>query len=222
MKLEQAGLTDAATCPERFSAHIVGRDKTPESRDDLMISNGVIVAISDHDSSDTPTNASGFSLPDGWSLAPGLVDLQVNGANGIHLATAPERLEELALALPASGVTTFLPTLPSPTLDEATQLAESVAKVTSNPDPSAARIHGIHLEGPAISPARAGAHPIDRLVSPLEMQAFLELEKIALITIAPELDGARELTEKALALGVTVAAGHTEASFETGVTACDS
>src|SRR5216110_1653885 len=96
-------------------------------------------------------------------VTPGFVDLQVNGAFGHEVGPDPEALKALAEALPATGVTAFLPTLVSRPADD---YAACFAAFDRERDahlrglrPGAARPLGLHLEGPLLSPARAGAHP---------------------------------------------------------------
>src|SRR3569623_1351636 len=92
-------------------------------------------------------------------VAPGCVDLQVNGAFGHEVAEDPASLAALARSLPATGVTAFLPTLVSraPERNARCFAAFDVARAATKVDPHAARPLGLHLEGPLLSPARAGA-----------------------------------------------------------------
>ncbi|MFN0092835.1 MAG: N-acetylglucosamine 6-phosphate deacetylase, partial [Acidimicrobiales bacterium] len=133
----------------------------------------------------------------GLVVAPGFIDLQVNGGYGIDLTAEPERVGELAQRLLAGGVTAFLPTLVSPTEEE-------IRRALAVPAPL-----GWHLEGPLLNPARRGAHPLERL-GPLPPSAFSP--GVALVTLAPEQPGAAQAAAALAARGVVVAAGHTEAT----------
>ncbi|MCR1786593.1 N-acetylglucosamine-6-phosphate deacetylase [Nocardioides carbamazepini] len=158
----------------------------------------------------------------GLHVLPGLVDLQVNGAAGIDLTLGPERLWEVAAALPRHGVTAFLPTIitSSPT-------ARSTALTVLAAGPPAgwagARPLGLHVEGPMIAPARKGAHPASWLVPPsAEVVADWSREAgVAMVTIAPELRGALDVIATLVDRGVVVAVGHTEASAEQVAAAVD-
>lgn len=152
-----------------------------------------------------------WRIPDGWLLAPGLIDLQVNGANGIHLAAEPDRLSELCSALVTTGVTSWLPTLASPTLDEAESLCDAIGKIETGP--GGARPIGAHLEGPAISANRLGAHPKERIRTPLETLPYLAVRGVSMVTLAPELDGSDALVDRAIEAGITPSAGHTDATW---------
>lgn len=147
----------------------------------------------------------------GLSVAPGYVDLQVNGAAGVDLTSQPDRLWEVASALPRYGVTSFLPTIvssPPGVIDRA------LAALAAGPPPGwvGARPLGLHLEGPMIAANRRGAHAAARIAAPAPaIIAGWSAPGIALVTLAPELPGAgaiaRELTDR----GVVVSAGHTDA-----------
>ncbi len=91
----------------------------------------------------------------GCRVFPGFVDLQCNGGFGVDLTTSPERAREVAARLPATGVTSFLPTVitapPEVTLRAITEL-----DWLRHSSPGA-RSLGVHLEGPFINPSRGGA-----------------------------------------------------------------
>src|SRR5437763_558509 len=88
-------------------------------------------------------------------VSPGLVDLQCNGGFGVEVGGDAAALRELARRLPATGVTTFLPTLVS--AGPAAYRAAAAAWAAARGAPGAA-MPGLHLEGPLLAPARAGAH----------------------------------------------------------------
>jgi N-acetylglucosamine-6-phosphate deacetylase len=76
-----------------------------------------------------------------------------------------------------------------------------------------ARLLGAHVEGPFLSPVRAGTHPPHHLRAPDPelLTTLLEAGDVAITTLAPELDGALDLVRLATARGVTVMAGHSDA-----------
>jgi N-acetylglucosamine-6-phosphate deacetylase len=143
---------------------------------------------------------------------PGLVDLQVNGALGHDLTSDPERLWDVAAALPAYGVTAFLPTVI--TADPTTP-ARALQVLAAGPPAGwrGAEPLGLHVEGPMLAPARRGAHPAEWLRDPsLELAAGWSREAgVAMVTIAPELPGALEVIAALAERGVVVSLGHTEA-----------
>jgi N-acetylglucosamine-6-phosphate deacetylase len=158
---------------------------------------------------------------------PGLVDLQVNGFRGIDVlqATSDEILA-LGVELARTGVLWYQPTLVTAPA-ELTRLAlasigESVGDL--HPQGSGASILGAHLEGPFLSEARAGAHPVEYLQSPdLDLLASFLLAgcAVTMVTLAPELPRSDELIDGLVGRNVTVSLGHTDASAQIAHAAFD-
>jgi N-acetylglucosamine-6-phosphate deacetylase len=149
----------------------------------------------------------------GLIVAAGYVDLQVNGAAGVDISSEPERMWEVAAALPRFGITAFLPTVV--TAPPATR-ARALAALASGPPPGwvGARPLGLHFEGPMIAPARAGAHSDEHIVPPGPgvIEGWSRDAGVAMVTLAPELPGARHVIRELARRGVVVAAGHTDAT----------
>jgi N-acetylglucosamine-6-phosphate deacetylase len=147
------------------------------------------------------------------TTVPGLVDLQVNGAAGHDLTSAPERLWDVAAALPAYGVTAFLPTVVTSDPSVRARLLELLA---AGPPPGwrGAEPLGLHIEGPMLAPGRKGAHPPRWLRDPSpELVAGWSREAgVAMVTLAPELPGALDVVATLVERGVVVSVGHTEAT----------
>ncbi len=149
-------------------------------------------------------------------LVPGLVDLQVNGYYGVDFADSdPDGWALVARRLPETGTTAFLPTFitaPVPTLATALRSAAKAAEAVT----AGARVLGVHLEGPFLSPARAGAHRRDWIVppSPGAVAELLEAGQglLRLVTLAPEADGALAAIGTLTAAGVLVSVGHSDAT----------
>jgi N-acetylglucosamine-6-phosphate deacetylase len=149
-------------------------------------------------------------------LVPGLVDLQVNGCYGVDLADCdPDGWALVAGRLPETGTTAFLPTFitaPVATLATGLRLARKAAKAAA----AGARVLGVHLEGPFLSPARAGAHRPDWMVppSPGAVAELLDAGRglLRLVTLAPEADGALAAVATLTAAGVLVSVGHSDAT----------
>lgn len=149
----------------------------------------------------------------GLTIEPGFVDLQVNGGFGHHLTTDPERMWDVGSRLAGHGVTAFLATLTSASIDEA-RAADAVLVAGPPVGWSGAIPLGLHLEGPALSRAFRGAHPEERLAEPTGaiVREWSKLRSLRLITLAPELPGAIEAIERLRGAGVVVSIGHTGAS----------
>ncbi|MGQ0616407.1 MAG: N-acetylglucosamine-6-phosphate deacetylase [Acidimicrobiia bacterium] len=181
-------------------------------RADVLVSGPVITLVGDVRHQDA-TAAATVVDAGGLLVAPGLIDLQCNGGNGANLTTEPERLWELAAELPAGGVTSWLPTLVSPSA-EAVSRARAVLAASPPGITSVAQPLGLHVEGPVLNPARRGAHPAEclRTVEEADSACWSRAEGVAMVTLAPELPGALALVRDLVARGVVVAAGHSEAT----------
>lgn len=158
--------------------------------------------------------------PDAPRLAPGFVDLQVNGFAGIDFndpVITIEEIEQALRALFATGVTRFFPTVITGPPDDMRAALAKLAEAR-NRLPMGEAIAGIHLEGPYISPEEGprGAHPA-AWVRPPDLEEFRRLQEAArglirLVTLAPEWPQAPEFIRALVAEGITVALGHTAAS----------
>ncbi len=152
-------------------------------------------------------------------IAPGFVDLQVNGAFGSGVGVDSAALEAISRALPSTGVTAYLPTAISWPLERYGGLFDAVERAGASPG---ARILGVHLEGPFLAPSRRGAHDPENL-RPVDLGALRELlgGPVRVMTLAPELAGALEAIEQIVAAGAAASAGHTDATYADVVRAAD-
>ena len=154
----------------------------------------------------------------GHIVAPGLIDLQVNGAGGRLLTDEPtvDALKAMSAALAPFGCTAFLPTIISTTAGRTLEALRAVKRAMAERLPGAV-VLGCHVEGPFINPTQAGVHD-QRFIRPpsrKELSHWLEVvgSSLRLLTLAPELPGAREVVEEAHAHGVAVAVGHSAAGY---------
>lgn len=155
-------------------------------------------------------------------IAPGLIDIQINGFLGVDFSDQHLNAEDLRKATKAlwqNGVTTFLPTIIT---NDFERLRKSFSLLTRILDDEELRlsIPGFHLEGPYISPVQGyrGAH-LEKYVRQPNWNEFVELQEAAnnlirLITVAPEVDGAIPFIRKCVESGVVVALGHHNGSSE--------
>ncbi|WP_299732237.1 N-acetylglucosamine-6-phosphate deacetylase [uncultured Tateyamaria sp.] len=155
---------------------------------------------------------------DGDILAPGYVDLQVNGGGGVMFNDDPSRetLARIAEAHRSLGSTAILPTLITDRPDKTTAAIEAVCSALHA---GMAGVKGLHLEGPHLSVARKGAHDA-ALIRPMDdadLQQLLAAKAgipVLKITIAPESvtpDQVRQMMQA----GILVSLGHSDADFET-------
>ena len=147
-------------------------------------------------------------------ILPGFVDLQVNGAFGVDVASEPSRLPELSEKLLSTGITAYLPTIissPESLYEEALPEIGHACRSSEG-----ARVLGVHLEGPFISLDKRGAHAAAHVLPPKEelLAHLLDLGPVRMVTLAPELNGAEGLMALAAGRGVVVSAGHSDVAFE--------
>ena len=154
-------------------------------------------------------------------IAPGFIDLQVNGYGGHDAATGVEAVRQIARRLPETGVTCFLPTIITAPLRDAATFPAVVAEA-GEADGAGARVLGAHLEGPFLNPQRRGCHDASLMVEPSpENVRTLLANPCRLITIAPELPGGLDAVRTLARAGVVVSAGHSNATYEQGRAAVD-
>jgi N-acetylglucosamine-6-phosphate deacetylase len=184
----------------------------------LLVDGGVIAWIG----AGTPPDRHDeeVSAEPGGLIAPGFIDLQVNGFNGHDAAGGKDDIAAIADLLPSTGVTAFLPTLISAPV--AIGAAFAAATVAVAAESTGARVLGAHIEGPFINPSFRGAHDPSCLAEPTpEGVDVIATARPRLVTLAPELPGALEAIERLVRAGIVVSAGHTGADFEQGRRAID-
>ncbi|HPC71035.1 MAG TPA: N-acetylglucosamine-6-phosphate deacetylase [Treponema sp.] len=153
----------------------------------------------------------------GSYIAPGLIDTHIHGFGGFGTDDAStESVVEMSRLLAGYGVTAFNPTLypaePKALLKAIRNVAAAIGKE------SGARIMGLHLEGPFISPERLGVQRPETL-SPVDLSFMEQLWEasgghIVNMTVAPELKNMRELALFCVKKGIVLQAGHTNANYE--------
>ena len=150
----------------------------------------------------------------GETIAPGFIDLQVNGFSGHDAADGADAIAAISNALPATGVTAFLPTIISAPVEVG---AEFTAAVGAAAEAAGARVLGAHVEGPFLNPSFHGAHLRSNLVEPTAKNVDVVLAaRPRLVTLAPELKGGLEAIQRLHLAGIVVSAGHTGSDFEHG------
>jgi N-acetylglucosamine-6-phosphate deacetylase len=190
-----------------------------EIRSDLcvVIENGRIAALSPS----FPDDAEQVDLA-GQLLLPGFIDVQVNGGGGRLFNDDPsvETIAAMAAAHRQFGTTGLLPTLIS---DELSVIERAIAAVDKAIDSGIPGVVGVHIEGPFLSNARRGIH-LESMLQPFD-DRFLEVLCSArngktLVTVAPECISPAQI-RRLVDGGVIVAAGHSDADYETVRAAID-
>jgi N-acetylglucosamine-6-phosphate deacetylase len=149
----------------------------------------------------------------GMYVAPGYIDLQINGGYGYDFTTDPQSIETVAKKITEKGVTSFCPTI----ISSPSQHYQKLPEVNAIDErEQSAHILGYHLEGPFINAEYAGAH------ERVNIQSFPHnsdnhvlcpcLSSTRIITVAPEIKGAVDWIDHLSTQGVVVAMGHTGAN----------
>lgn len=180
----------------------------------LTIVDGQIMAI-DQDISNSDVTVNGL-------VAPGYIDLQVNGGGGALFNDSPsvENLKIIMSAHAKFGTTAMMPTLITDKVEVMQQAAEAIAQAIDEAVPG---IIGIHFEGPHLSVEKKGTHCADyiRPISDAEWK-ILSRQDIGqiIVTLAPETVSTEDVN-RMVKLGVKVCLGHTNADYQTAQQAID-
>ena len=173
-----------------------------------------------------PDDVGGDALTsESWSgdwISPRGIDLQINGGLGLAFPELTSddlpRLIELLDQLWADGVEAIAPTLVTCGIEPLREALGVLRQARSQHQPGRCRLLGAHLEGPFLAEARRGAHPLEHLAPPslaaLKQRIAGFEEEIALMTLAPELEGADAVIAALQNHGVLVALGHSAAKAE--------
>ena len=177
----------------------------------VELTDGVISGVS----AGQPPRPPDVTLADGY-LLPGLVDLQVNGYFGIEFQAADAaRWAKAAAALPSTGTTSFVPTIITAPVDQLAATLRAAREYVPGLPADGARVLGVHVEGPFISPARRGAHNPQWITDPTPAAVAELIEAgrglLRVVTLAPELPGALAAIEQLTGAGVVVSVGHSDA-----------
>ena len=152
----------------------------------------------------------------GSYITPGFIDTHIHGIGGYDTSDgSPESILKMSEKLVEYGVTSFCPTLYPQEDKKFLKSIESVVQAMGKE--KGATILGLHLEGPFISPKKAGVQNIEYMKAPnLElMQKYYDVSKnnIKIMTVAPELKNMRELALMCTKKGTVLSAGHSNATY---------
>lgn len=177
---------------------------------DIEVTDGVFTAIK-------PMSEEGIDLG-GNDVFPGLIDIHCHGANGygvysVEDAVLRENMQNVCRYYAQNGITAWCPSTTGP----AEELGYTLSLDFDSFD--GARILGLHLEGPYLSPQKPGAINPDNMRLP-RVDDFESYEKIKIITVAPEIPGALEYVRD-MAGKVKISIGHTCADYDTSVKAIE-
>ena len=179
----------------------------------VLVENGKIKEIN-------PTNVTDTEIIDakGLYLSPGFIDVHIHGAGGCDTMDGTiESLNTIAKTIVKHGTTSFTPTTMTVAAEDIKK-SMSVIKKLKEEGTEGANILGSHLEGPFISPKAIGAQNPNFLLEP-SIENYKKIvgeyaDAVVSITMAPEVEGAKELIKYLKDEGVTVSMGHTKATYE--------
>jgi len=196
----------------------------------IVVEAGVITGIGHRDEVHIPHGAKDY-VASGMTVTPGFVDVHIHGAGGHDVMEAnPEALDTITATVARFGTTSMVATTVTAPVEDTCHSLAGIAQYIrgdGNGGNSAknaventrfgAEILGIHLEGPFINPRRRGVHPVESIALP-SIETFEKFRDAAggflrILTIAPELPGALGLIAAAVADGLVVGIGHTDADY---------
>ncbi|RJQ56157.1 MAG: N-acetylglucosamine-6-phosphate deacetylase [Desulfobacteraceae bacterium] len=165
----------------------------------------------------SPRRGPGRSPGDEIRLAPGFIDLQVNGFAGVdfnHPDFSAKDMVGACRSLLKTGVTRFCPTLITAGYNQLERTIGRILEACNEHPLVRSMVLGIHLEGPYINPEDGprGAHPLAHVGRP-DWEKFERLLSrgeglVRMVTVAPELPGCLEFIRKAAQIGLVVGLGH--------------
>lgn len=160
---------------------------------------------------------------EGLYLSAGFIDLHVHGGGGISaMCCDAQKLCQMAKAHALHGTTSILPTTLAAPVKQLLEVTEYIKKAAEQCTDS--NILGVHFEGPYLNPESRGAQSEKNILSPLvdDPTPLLECwDKVRIMGVAPEIDGAFSLGEKLKAKGIVASVAHTKADFDTTVQSFD-
>lgn len=188
----------------------------------VIMEGGRIASVNAGAQAEVEAEAASAGLPAReWYVAPGLVDLQINGYVGADFNRVPFEegvVGETARRLWREGVTAFCPTVITNRPDKILEAMRAIDRACLEDPDAAAAVAGIHLEGPFISPedGARGAHALEAVMAP-DWDWFCRWQdasggRIRIVTMSPEWPGSAGFIARCADSGVTVSIGHTAAT----------
>jgi N-acetylglucosamine-6-phosphate deacetylase len=190
----------------------------------ILVEGGRIVALAHRDEVTVPEGALDY-VAAGMIVVPGFVDVHIHGAGGHDVMEGNARaLDRVTSMVARHGSTSIVATTVTAPIDDTCQSLEGIAHYIRKCEQQGedgrfgAEILGIHLEGPFISKAQRGVHPLASIARPSVevLGKFLEAGDglVRMVTVAPELPGGLEFVAHASKAGLVVGMGHTDADYD--------
>ncbi|WP_297419914.1 N-acetylglucosamine-6-phosphate deacetylase [Clostridium sp.] len=186
----------------------------------ILIENGCIKELN-------PTNYSDENILDakGLYISPGFIDVHIHGAGGCDtMDGTSESINTISKTIVKHGTTSFTPTTMTVSIEDIRKSLDAVKNVKEK-GAGGAHVLGAHLEGPFVSPKAIGAQNPNYILSP-SISTYNEIVKdyediIVSITLAPEIEGAKELIKYLSSKGIVCSLGHTSATYEEAMEAIE-
>lgn len=181
-------------------------------QENITIEDDRIIAISDKiDQDATIIDAKGLYV------SPGFIDVHTHGKDGLDtMNVTKDNLEVLTMAHARTGVTSVLPTTMTASIEDT---KHTIDVLYENKDHvKGAKIVGVHMEGPFFNVEHKGAQPEQYILKP-SIEDFKKMvgdheDFIRILSLAPEIEGANELTRYLVDKGIVVSIGHTGATYK--------
>lgn len=170
-----------------------------------------------------PSNVNDTEVIDaeGLYLSPGFIDVHIHGAGGCDTMDGTvESINTIAKTIVEHGTTSFTPTTMTVAAEDIRKSMKVIKKLKEE-GTEGANVLGAHLEGPFISPKAIGAQNPNFLLAP-SVENYNKIvgdygDAVVSITMAPEVEGAKELIKYLSDNGVTVSMGHTKATYDEAI-----
>ena len=179
----------------------------------IIVRDSKIVEVGKRGSVEEPSKAIRINAG-GLFITPGMIDIHVNGAMGADVTKIrPDTFSVMGNFFAQHGVTSYIATAITSKESVFIEVLEHVRGLLRKGQKNGARLLGVHMEGPFLSPVQSGAHPrsLLSLPKPDNYLPFLEYEDVLkVMTLAPELDGAVQLVMDLKKRGIVASAGHTD------------
>lgn len=150
---------------------------------------------------------------EGRYVAPGFIDVHVHGCGGYDtMDEAPEALTTIRRNVLSTGVTAFLPTTMTMSVERIQGALERIRAQMGQP--GGATVLGCHMEGPFLNPAYKGAQDPQHIIAPAYQVIEQYLDVIKIVTLAPEMPGSQAFISSCCEQGIVVSMGHTNATYD--------
>jgi N-acetylglucosamine-6-phosphate deacetylase len=185
-------------------------------RTSVVIEDGRIARVAPDDAIGSAVDGADVCDVSGCFVCPGFIDMHVHGALGASFSTTSvEDVHKIRAYRAQTGTTGLLATVGTASWEHTVAVVQTLVEAAASP--VGARLLGVHMEGPYLSPERPGAMRIELMREP-SIDEVSELQDVAqgmikVMTVAPEREGGLALVEHLTKLGIVPSIGHSDASF---------